>query len=152
MSSNYQGAPGYGVAQGERPAPPATAPTPVRPAVRRTRLSLSRLDIWSVTKVSFLFSVALGIALIVSLIVLWLILDGMGIFDKVNGLIGEVAGSENQNIDVLGFLSLGRVASFGTVIAVVDVVLITAMSLLAAIIYNLAAVLVGGLGITLSDE
>ena len=42
--------------------------------------------------------------------------------------------------------------SFSTIIAVVNVVLLTAISTLSAVLYNLAATLVGGVGVTLTDD
>ena len=41
-------------------------------------------------KISFLLSVALGIAMVVMVFVLWTILAGMGVFDQINGVIGQV--------------------------------------------------------------
>ena len=38
-------------------------------------------------KISFLISVAIGIALVVMVAVLWLVLDGMGVFTSVNRTI-----------------------------------------------------------------
>ena len=43
-------------------------------------------------KISFLVSVAIGIALVVMVAVLWFILDGMGVFTSVNRTISDVAG------------------------------------------------------------
>ena len=42
--------------------------------------------------------------------------------------------------------------SLGTVIAVVNVVLLTALATLGAFLYNIATNLVGGLHLTLSDD
>jgi hypothetical protein len=100
-------------------------------------------------KLSFLLSVALGIALVVAAGVLWTILDGMGVFADVNRVTSEVLA---QPFDVLDYVGLGKVLSLATVIAVVDVVLLTALSTLGAFLYNVASSLVGGLHVTLSDD
>ncbi|MGG5174712.1 DUF3566 domain-containing protein [Pseudarthrobacter sp. J1763] len=153
--------------QGQRPAAAGTArpgtaaqrpgtPNLVKPAprakVRRARLLISKVDPWSVLKMSFLLSVALGIVTVVAAIVLWTVLDLTGIFDQVNKLLGEVAGSESGGFDLKKIASLGQVASFATIIAVINVVLLTALSMLAAVLYNLSATLVGGIGVTLTDD
>ena len=59
----------------------------VKPApkakVRRARLLVSKVDPWSVLKMAFLLSVALGIVTVVAAIVLWTVLDLTGIFNQV---------------------------------------------------------------------
>jgi hypothetical protein len=128
----------------------------VRPApkakVRRARLLVSKVDPWSVLKMAFLLSVALGIVTVVASIVLWTTLDITGIFDRVNGLLTEIAGTEGGGFDLRSYASLGQVASFATIIAVVNVVLLTALAMLSAVLYNISATLVGGIGVTLTDD
>ena len=45
-----------------------------------------------------------------------------------------------------------QIASFATIIAVVNVVLLTVLSTLSAVLYNLSSALVGGIGVTLTDD
>ncbi|WP_417220129.1 DUF3566 domain-containing protein [Arthrobacter sp.] len=127
----------------------------VRPApkakVRKARLLVSKVDPWSVLKMAFLLSVALGIVTVVAAVVLWTVLDLTGIFDRVNDLLAEVIGSES-GFNLKELISLGQVASFATIIAVVNVVLLTALSMLAAVLYNISSTLVGGIGVTLTDD
>ena len=146
---------------GQRPAVPGQRPgqgTPglVKPApkakVRRARLLVSKVDPWSVLKMAFLLSVALGIVTVVAAIVLWTVLDLTGIFDQVDSLLGTLAGSEGGGFELKKVASLGQVASFATIIAVVNVVLLTALSMLSAVLYNISATLVGGIGVTLTDD
>lgn len=151
-----RGVPTGGPGPSERTAATGTGPGPEspageRPSPRRVRLTVARVDPWSVLKLSFLLSVAVGVAIVVSAVALWSVLDGMGIFDDVNRLAGDVAGDESS-VDVLSFIGLGRVVSLATVIAVVDVFLITALATLGAFLYNLTTSLVGGLVVTLSDD
>lgn len=127
-----------------RPAPKAKA--------RRARLLVSKIDPWSVLKMAFLLSVALGIVTVVASIVLWTTLDITGIFNRVNDLLTEIAGSEGGGFDLRSYASLGQVASFATIIAVANVVLLTALSMLCAVLYNISATLVGGIGVTLTDD
>lgn len=101
-------------------------------------------------KLSFLLSVAIGIAMVVAAGVLWTVLDGMGVFSDINDLVSQILGS--SAFDINDFIGFGRVLSFGTVLAVVNVVLLTALSTLGAFLYNIAASLVGGLHLTLTDD
>ncbi|MDQ0925711.1 putative membrane protein [Pseudarthrobacter sp. W1I19] len=140
--------------QGQRPAqggPGLVKPAP-KAKVRRARLLVSKVDPWSVLKMAFLLSVALGIVTVVAAIVLWTVLDLTGIFDQVDSLLGTLAGSEGGGFELKKVASLGQVASFATIIAVVNVVLLTALSMLSAVLYNIAATLVGGIGVTLTDD
>ncbi|MCF2126906.1 DUF3566 domain-containing protein [Strepomyces sp. STD 3.1] len=123
------------------------------PRVRKARLRVSKADPWSVMKVSFLLSIALGICTIVASAVLWMVMDAMGVFSTVGGTISEATGSNESNgFDLQSFLSLPNVLLFATVIAVIDVVLATALATLGAFIYNLSAGFVGGVELTLAED
>lgn len=154
-------APAAGAATAKRPASktpaPKTPPALVKPApkakARRARLLVSKVDPWSVLKMAFLLSVALGIVTVVAAIVLWSLLDTMGLFETVNAFINEIQGKEGGvPFDLLTIVSLGQVASFSTIVAVVNVVLLTTLSVLSAVLYNISATLVGGIGVTLTDD
>lgn len=137
-------------------ASPKTGATPkvsatVQPAAtRRVRLLVSRVDPWSVMKLAFLLSVSLGIVLVVAVAILWSVLNGMGVWNMLNTVTNEITSSED--FDIATMVSLSRVISGATVVAVANVVLMTAMATLGAVIYNITAQLVGGLQVTLSDD
>jgi Transmembrane domain of unknown function (DUF3566) len=134
-----------------RPAPAAAPATARDGAPRRVRLSLSRIDPWSVMKLSFLLSFAVGVMIVVAAAVIWLVLDNMAVFTTVNDMLTEIVGEESP-IDLLQFLDFARVVSGAAVIAIIDVVLLTALSTLGAFLYNITAALVGGVNVTLTDE
>ncbi|MFF5567733.1 DUF3566 domain-containing protein [Streptomyces sp. NPDC012623] len=123
------------------------------PRTRKARLRVSKADPWSVMKVSFLLSIALGICTVIAAAVLWMVMDAMGVFSTVGGTISEATGSNESNgFDLQSFLSLPRVLLFTSVIAVIDVVLATALATLGAFIYNLSAGFVGGVELTLAED
>jgi hypothetical protein len=123
------------------------------PRTRKARLRVAKADPWSVMKVSFLLSIALGICTVVAAAVLWMVMDAMGVFSTVGGTISEATGSNESNgFDLQSFLSLPRVLMFTSVIAVIDVVLMTALATLGAFIYNLSAGFVGGVELTLAED
>ncbi|KJY39713.1 membrane protein [Streptomyces katrae] len=127
--------------------------TRTTPRTRKARLRVAKADPWSVMKVSFLLSIALGVCTIVASAVLWMVMDAMGIFSTVGGTISEATGSnEGNGFDLQSFLSLPRVLIFTSVIAVIDVVLMTALATLGAFIYNLSAGFVGGVELTLAED
>ncbi len=120
-------------------------------AVRKARLSVSQVDPWSVMKISFVLSLAGGIVLIVAVWLLWQLLAGGGVFVSVDRTVGDITGS-GSSISVVQILSLRRVMGVALMLAVIQVVLITALATLCAFLYNLTSGLVGGLEVTLSEE
>lgn len=123
------------------------------PRTRKARLRVAKADPWSVMKVSFLLSIALGICTVVASAVLWMVMDAMGVFSTVGGTISEATGSNESNgFDLQSFLSLPHVLTFSGIIAVIDVVLATALATLGAFIYNLSAGFVGGIELTLAED
>ena len=127
----------------------------VRPAprskIRRARLVVQKVDTWSVAKLIFLLSIALGIVTVVASVSLWLCLQASGAFTGVNQLISSL-GTGSTTVDISQMISLGQVALVTTIFAVVNTVVFTLLGMIAAILYNLAAKLVGGVTLTLSDE
>lgn len=144
---------------GARPAvaPQGRAPArmggrPTQPGgVRRARLTIAHVDPWGVLKLSFLLAVALGIVHVVAAVVVWNVIDGMGVFTDVNDVMRQIEG-EQSTFDIFDYVGLQRVLSLTTVIAVVNVVIITLMATLFAFLYNLGSALVGGTRVTLTDE
>ncbi|WP_435822044.1 DUF3566 domain-containing protein [Actinacidiphila alni] len=125
------------------------------PRTRKARLRIAKADPWSVMKVSFLLSIALGICTIIAVAVLWMVLDAIGVFSTVGDTISEATTSEqggSGGFDLVSFLSLSRVMLITTVIAVIDVILATALATLGAFVYNLSAGFVGGIELTLAED
>jgi hypothetical protein len=123
-----------------------------RPSTRRVKLATSRIHPWSVLKASFLLSVAAGFTWVALVAALWLTLSATGAFTTIQTAIDDTVGSSSSRIVLMDYLGLGRVISVSTVIGVINLVLITAFSTLAAILYNVCSSLVGGLQLTLTDD
>ena len=126
--------------------------TPSR-GTRRARLRLVHLDPWSVMKTAFLLSIAFGIVVVVAVFVVWSVLGAAGVFDSINKTVADVVGGTSaQSFDVQNYVGIQRVMGFTMIIAVVDVVLVTAISTLGAFLYNLSAALLGGVEVTLAED
>src|SRR5699024_6805446 len=100
-------------------------------------------------KMSFLMSVAIGIATIVAFIVLWIVLQAPGVMSGLESTMSELAGAESAE-RIVGIFGFGRVVAAGFMIAVINIVLMTALSTLAAFIYNIVSLIAGGLNLTLT--
>ena len=123
------------------------------PRTRKARLRVAKADPWSVMKVSFLLSVALGLCTVVAVAVLWMVMDAMGVFSTIGGTVSEATSAEGSGgFDLESFLSLPRVLMFTSLIAVINMVLATALATLGAFIYNLSAGFVGGIELTLAED
>ncbi|RMI14461.1 DUF3566 domain-containing protein [Cellulomonas triticagri] len=140
-------------------APAAGSTTAARPASsglttgsgpRRVRLAISRVDPWSVMKLSFLMSVAIGIMIVVATAVVWLALDSLQVFATIEGLVTEILA--DSDFDLMQYVEFDRVLSVATLVAVVDIVLITALATIGSFLYNITAALVGGIHVTMTDE
>jgi hypothetical protein len=134
---------------------PANRPTTAagRPRVRKARLRMTHIDPWSVMKTAFLLSIAIGIVTVIAVAVVWSVLGAAGVWDSINKTVQEVIGGESGSaFDVENYVGTTRVLGFTMIVAVVDVVLITAIATLGAFLYNLAATLLGGIEVTLAED
>nr|WP_211489926.1 DUF3566 domain-containing protein [Georgenia thermotolerans] len=111
---------------------------------------MSRVDPWSTMKLAFLLSVGLGVMIVVAAAVVWFVLDAMHVFADIQELLVSI-GSENF-LRLMDYLQFDRVMSFATIVAVIDVLLLTALATIGAFLYNIVAALVGGLHVTLTDD
>ena len=117
---------------------------------RRVRLTLARLDPFSVMKLSFLVAIAIGIATVIAVVLLWNLVEAIGLWGKIDQLGRDL--NSGDPLPFMEFFSFSKMTSYGTIVAVVNVVIITALGTLGAFLYNLVAALLGGLKMTFTDE
>ncbi|NMM98854.1 DUF3566 domain-containing protein [Bifidobacterium olomucense] len=132
--------------------------TPVRPAPRRSAprarrmsLSLTRVDAWSVAKVTFMLSIAGAIIQVVAAALVWLLLDLAGVFGQITQIVSST-GLDADGFDLKNVLSLTTVVSGVTIFSIVEVVIFTLLATIIALIYNVVSSLVGGVHLTLGDD
>ncbi len=139
----------------ERVSPAVAGPAPngsgrsVR-VPRRTSLQLQRLEPWSVLKLSLVLSVAGFLVWMIAVGVLYGVLAGMGVWDQINGTYSDLTSANNSQMST-ELVSGGRVFGVAMVIGLVNIVLMTALATVGSLIYNVAADLVGGIEVTLSE-
>ncbi|SEG83166.1 Transmembrane protein of unknown function [Thermomonospora echinospora] len=121
---------------------------------RRAQLQLSRLEPWSVMKFSFVMSLVAFIVLLVAVVVLYVILSGLGVFDAISETVNDLTRDQNESttgVDAGGWFGFGRIFGYTVLVGALNVLLITALSTVGSVIYNLAADLVGGVEVTLKE-
>jgi hypothetical protein len=132
---------------------PATKKTAGRKPPRRARLRLTRIDPWSVMKTAFLLSVALGVVTVVSVLMVWSVLGAAGVWESINSAVQDILGGESAGtFDIEDYIGTSRVLGFTMLVAVIDVVLLTAIATLGAFLYNMTAALLGGVEVTLAED
>lgn len=117
---------------------------------RRANLQIKRFDPWSVLKLSLVLGVALFFVWLVAVGILYAVLDGMGVWDNLNGISDELLQGANESGTPL--ISAGRVFGVAAIIGAVNIVLFSALSTVGAFIYNVSADLAGGLEVTLAER
>ncbi|MDR1861589.1 MAG: DUF3566 domain-containing protein [Candidatus Ancillula sp.] len=106
-----------------------------------TALTLKYISPLSAGKVGFFLSIAFGVILVIMVSVFWLFLDTSGIIFQ----FAQALTSSGLGIDLSGTFAIGKVILVTSLLACVNVALITILSVLIALIYNAAAKLSGGL-------
>ena len=117
---------------------------------RRSRLTIQRVDPWTVLRLAFLLSVAVAVITVVAGLLLWGLLAAGGVFGSVDRTLEDVLG--DGAVTVTQYFGFGKVLSISLLIAAIDVVLITALATIGAFLFNLTASLAGGLEVTVTED
>jgi hypothetical protein len=129
--------------------PAGAGARPLAGRSRRARLTLRRIDPWSVFLFSLVASVFLGIALVVAVAVMYAVLGSLGVTESLNELYAEVTGG---NVATEALLTSARIVGGAAVLAAVNVVFLTLLATLGALLYNLCASFTGGLELTFGER
>jgi Transmembrane domain of unknown function (DUF3566) len=118
---------------------------------RRARLTVKRIDPWSMLKLSFVYGLASMIVLMVAVVVLYGVVDSMGVIDSLRSFLADVSSNPSGG-GLAVWLTFGRVLLVAAVLGLINVVLFTAFATLTAFIYNVCTDIVGGVEVTLSER
>ncbi|RKS06606.1 transmembrane protein DUF3566 [Nocardiopsis sp. Huas11] len=136
-------------------SPQGTSAVKATLSSRKAHLTVSRVEPWSVMKFSFVVSLVCFIVLFVAITVIYVTLSMLGVFDEMTNMINallEGDGAEDElGLNPAAWFSPGRVLGYTGVVGALNIVLITALSTVSAMLYNLVADLVGGVDVTLSE-
>jgi hypothetical protein len=132
-------------------APKIPAAQPKRTA-RQAHLTVARVEPWSVMKFSFVVSLVAFVILFVAVSVLYGALAGLGVFDSLQRVVSDVTSSQGSaGVNAKAWFSASRVLGYTALLGSLNIVLITAMSTIGAVVYNLTSRLVGGVEVTLKE-
>ena len=123
-------------------------------APRKAHLVLRRVEPWSAMKFSFVVSLVCFVVLFVAVAVLYGVLSALGVFDSIVNTVTQLTvpdGKTTSGLDIKSWFEPVRILGYTALLGAVNVVLITALSTLGAVIYNVASDLVGGVEVTFSE-
>jgi hypothetical protein len=104
----------------------------------------------SALKMSFLLGLAQFIVVVVGTLLLYLVFVQTGIFETANSVAGEVLGS--NSFDINSIASIGKTVGAAAAVGVVNLIVITVLGAICAILYNAAAKITGGLSVGFTNQ
>jgi hypothetical protein len=141
-----------GTARSTRAPAPAVKARRSAGQPRRANLVIARIEPWSVMKFSFLISLVLWLVMFVAVALLYYALSSLGVFAALQRTLSSVTASQGSaGVDLSKWTSATRVLGYTMLLGAVDVVLITAISTVGVVIYNLVTHLGGGIEVTLKE-
>ena len=123
---------------------------PKGPAAKQVRLKLVYIDFMSALKMSFLLGLAQFIVVVIGTFLLYLVFVQTGIFTTANSVAGEVLG--NNSFDINSIASMGKTVGAAAAVGVVNMIVITVLGAICAVLYNAAAKITGGLSVGFTNQ
>ena len=120
-------------------------------ARKQIRLKLRVIDVWSATKVGFFVAMAAGIAIVVGAWLIWSVLANSGVFSAIGGLLSSVLGEANS-FNLEDEFSFDNVMTTAITLALLNLVITTALAAIYALIFNLISKIVGGISLTFTNN
>ena len=103
-------------------------------------------------KFSFVVSLVAFVILFVAVSVLYGTLSALGVFTSLQHVVASVTSSQDSNgVNAAKWFTASRILSYTALLGALNIVLITAMSTIGAVIYNLTSRLIGGVEVTLRE-
>jgi hypothetical protein len=153
MAASRRPADTAGPAASSHAAPPDAQPNGLtKRSARQAHLTVARVEPWSVMKFSFVVSLVAFVILFVAVSVLYGTLSALGVFTSLQHVVQSVTSSQDSTgVNASKWFTASRVLGYTALLGSVNIVLITAISTLGAVIYNLTARLIGGVEVTLRE-
>ena len=139
-------------AAGSSPAPGARPKASSKRSSRQAHLTLARVEPWSVMKFSFVVSLVAFVILFVAVSVVYSTLSALGVFTSLQHVVQSVTSStDSSGVNAAKWWTESRILGYTALLGALNIVLITAMSTIGAVVYNLTSRLIGGVEVTLRE-
>jgi hypothetical protein len=123
-----------------------------RRQARQAHLTVARIEPWSVMKFSFVVSLVAFVILFVAVSVLYGSLSALGVFDSLQRVVTNVTSSQDSaGVNAAKWFTASKVLGYTALLGSLNIVLITAMCTIGAVVYNLTSRLIGGVEVTLRE-
>lgn len=109
---------------------------------KQVRLKLVYIDFWSAVKLSFLVAICGAVLLLVATLFVWIVLNAQGVIAQIDSVFSDILG---EDAGLVSLFSLGQVMLFATIVAILNIVVGTAIGAISALLYNLMVRMTGGL-------
>jgi uncharacterized membrane protein len=117
---------------------------------RQVRLTFRSVNVWSALKISFLAAFAAGLLSAIGIVITWSVLNRLGVFDQLDSFFsGGLPASGSTIKSLFGF---PQALGLGIVSWIVDVVCISVIGTLSALLYNLSVRITGGINLGFSSD
>ncbi|BAU99923.1 membrane protein CrgA [Aurantimicrobium minutum] len=124
---------------------------PKGPEAKQVRLKLVYVDFMSALKLSFLLGLAQFIVVVIGTFLIYLVFVQTGIFETANSVAGEVLGS-GSGFDLNSVASIGKTVGAAAAVGLVNLIVITVLGAICAVLYNAAAKITGGLSVGFTNQ
>jgi hypothetical protein len=121
-------------------------------SARQAHLTIARVEPWSVMKFSFVVSLVAFVILFIAVSVLYGALSALGVFESLQRVVASLTSSQDSaGVNAAKWFTASKVLGYTALLGSLNIVLITAMSTIGAVIYNLTSRLIGGVEVTLRE-
>jgi hypothetical protein len=117
---------------------------------KRATMRLVYIDFWSALKMSFLISLVLAVVIVVLTLLLWSVLDKLGLVASMSSFLESIAGA--QGAALVSGLTFANVMTFTLVVSLLEVIVVSALGAVFAALFNLATNVVGGWKVTFGSD
>jgi hypothetical protein len=117
---------------------------------KRVTLLLVFVDGWSAVKMAFLVALAVGAVTVLLAFLAWSLLASTGLVETARGFLRDIAGAQGSAL--LDGLNLQSVMAFTGVVALLEVLVVTALGGVVATLFNLAVRMTGGAKVSFSND
>jgi Transmembrane domain of unknown function (DUF3566) len=123
-----------------------------RRQARQAHLTVARVEPWSVMKLSFVVSLVAFVILFVAVSVLYGALSALGVFESLQRVVTNLTSSQDSaGVNAAKWFTASKVLGYTGLLGSLNIVLITAMCTIGAVVYNLTSRLIGGVEVTLRE-